>query len=203
MIMQRTGILKRLWGALLGRDTPSGEPRTPLVEPGPPDEQRAQLLARVASLEMDLIERDQRIEQMRAEYAALQAARERAGAEAGQDQLERLFKRLAGTLGNLNVLTAMAEAGREVDAGDLIQLIKGLEKELGRAGLEPIGQVGEKTLFAVASHQRMSGGAVHDGVPVIVQIPGYRLVEKILIKALVSAREDQPRQEQDNGPDRD
>jgi len=203
MIMQRTGILKRLWGALLGRDTARGEPRTPLVEPCPPDEQRAQLLARVASLEMDLIEQDQRIEQMRAEYAALQAARERAGAEAGQDQLERLFKRLAGTLGNLNVLTAMAEAGREVDAGDLIQLIKGLEKELGRAGLEPIGQVGEKTLFAVASHQRMSGGAVHDGVPVIVQIPGYRLVEKILIKALVSAREDQPRQEQDNGPDRD
>jgi molecular chaperone GrpE (heat shock protein) len=114
-----------------------------------------------------------------------------------------LFKRLAGTLGNLNVLTAMAEAGREVDTGDLIQLIKGLEKELDRAGLEPIGAVGEKTLFAVASHQRMSGGAVHEGVPVVVQIPGYRLGGKILSKALVSARADEPRQEQDNGQDRD
>ncbi len=152
---------------------------------------------------MELKERDQRIEQMRAEYAALQAARERAGAEAGQDQLEKLFKRLAATLGNLNVLTAMAEAGREVEAGDLIQLIRGLEKELLRAGLEPIGTVGEKTLFAVASHQRMSGGAVRDGVPVTVQIPGYRMGEKILSKALVSARADEPRQEQDNGQNRD
>jgi molecular chaperone GrpE (heat shock protein) len=203
MNMQKTGILKRLWGALMGRNAPPTEVPSPRVEPGPPDEERAQLLARVASLEMELRERDRRIEQMRAEYATLQAAKARAGAEAGQDQLEKLFKRLAGTLGNLNVLTAMAEAGREVDTGDLIQLIKGLEKEFGRAGLEPIGAVGEKTLFAVASHQRMSGGAVHDSVPVIVQVPGYRLGAKILIKALVSAREDEPRQEQDNGPDRD
>jgi len=203
MNMQRTGILGRLWGALMGRNAPPTEVPSSRVEPGPPDEQRARLLARVASLEMDLVERDQRIEQMRAEYATLQAARERAGAEAGQDQLEKLFKTLAGTLGNLNVLTAMAEAGREVEAGDLIQLIKGLEKELHRAGLEPIGQVGEKTLFAVASHQRMSGGAVHEGVPVVVQIPGYRLGEKVLSKALVSARADQARQEQDNGQDRD
>ncbi len=203
MNMQGTGILTRLWGALMGRNAPLTEAPSPRVEPGPPDEQQAQLLARVASLEMDLIERDQRIEQMRAEYAALQAARERAGAQAGQDELEKLFKKLAATLGNLNVLTAMAEAGREVETGDLIQLIKGLEKELGRAGLEPIGQVGEKTLFAVASHQRMSGGAVREGVPVVVQIPGYRLGEKILTKALVSARADEPRQEQDNGQNRD
>ncbi len=199
MNSEKTGYFARLLAALLGRDVPppvSG----PTVSA---DERQLEFQATVAGLKMELRERDEQVRQLKNEYAALEAARQRATSEAAADQLERLFKRLAGTLGNLNVLTAMAEAGREVDTGDLIQLIKGLEKELHRAGLEPIGQVGEKTLFAVASHQRMSGGAVRDGVPVTVQIPGYRLGEKVLIKALVSARADEPRQEQDNGPDRD
>jgi molecular chaperone GrpE (heat shock protein) len=127
---------------------------------------------------------------MRSEYATLQAAEKRASVGAGQDQLERLFKKLAGPLANLSVLTAIAEAGREVEVGNLVQLIKGLQKELVRAGLEPMGKVGEKTVFDVTCHQRISGGAVREGVPVAVQIPGYRMGEKILIKAMVSAAED-------------
>jgi molecular chaperone GrpE (heat shock protein) len=176
---------------------------SPVVEPGPADEQAAEWRARIASLEMDLVERDKRIDEMQSEYAALQAAKERASVGAGQDQLERLFKKLAGPLANLSVLTAMAEMGREVEVGDLVQLIKGLEKELARAGLEPMGKVGEKTVFDVTCHQRMSGGAVREAVPVTVQIPGYRVGEKILIKAMVSAGEDHPPQEPDNGQDRD
>jgi molecular chaperone GrpE (heat shock protein) len=199
MNSEKTGYFARLLAAFLGRDVPP-----PVSGPtSSADERQLEFQATVSGLKMELRERDEQVRQLKNEYAALEAARQRATSEAAADQLERLFKRLAGTLGNLNVLTAMADAGREVETGDLIQLIKGLEKELGRAGLEPIGAVGEKTLFAVASHQRMSGGAVRDGVPVTVQIPGYRLGEKILSKALVSARADEPRQEQDNGPDRD
>ena len=199
MTRQRTGILPRLWGALLGRNAPSAELRAPLAEPGPPDEQQAQWLAHVASIEMELTERDHRIEQMRAEYAALQAAKELAGAEAGQDQLERLFKRLAGTLGNLAALRAMAESGQEVELGDLLTLVRSLEKELARAGLEPIGGVGQKTEFDVSCHQRMSGGAVHPGTPVTVQLPGYRLGGRVLMKAMVSAAEESTREGPDNG----
>jgi len=199
MNSEQTGYFARLLGAFLGRDVPP-----PASAPAvPAGERQLELQATVAGLEMELRERDEQVRQLKNEYSALEAARQRAASEAAADQLERLFARLAGTLGNLSVLTAMAEAGREVDAGDLIQLIKGLEKELGRAGLEPIGAVGEKTLFAVACHQRMSGGAVRDGVPVVVQVPGYRLGEKVLIKALVSDRADEPRQEQENGQDRD
>jgi len=199
MNSEKTGYFARLLAAFLGRDVPP-----PVSGPtSSADERQLEFQATVSGLKMELRERDEQVRQLKNEYAALEAARQRATSEAAADQLERLFKRLAGTLGNLNVLTAMADAGREVETGDLIQLIKGLEKELGRAGMETIGAVGEKTLFAVGSHQRMSGGAVRDGVPVTVQIPGYRLGEKILSKALVSARADEPRQEQDNGPDRD
>ena len=90
-------------------------------------------------------------------------------------------------MANLATLTAAAEAGQEVEAGDLIHLLRSLEKELHRAGLESIGRVGEQAGFDVACHQRMSGGAVHAGTPVTVQLPGYRLGEKILLKAMVSA----------------
>lgn len=202
MDAKRSGYWKRLWAALRGRDAPwvaaslpQVEVAPPTVQPAPPDEQAAQSQARIAALEMELAERDQQIDRMRSEYAALQADKERASAGAGQEQLEKLFKNLAGSLGNLAVLTAMAEAGREIEVADLIQLVKALEKELTRAGLEPLGKVGEKTLFDVACHQRMSGGAVRAGTPVTVQIPGYRMGEKILTKAMVSAGEDQPPQE--------
>lgn len=197
MDAEKSGYWKRLWSALRGRAV------SPAVAAAPLDEQLAERQARIAALEMELAERDKQMERMRSEYAALQADKERASAGAGQDQLEKLFKRLVGTLGNLAVLTAMAESGREIEVRDLVQLVKALEKELVRAGLEPVGKVGEKTAFDVACHQRMSGGAVRAGTPVTVQIPGYRMGQKILLKAMVSAGEDQPPQEQEYGQGRD
>lgn len=200
---ESSGYWKRLWSALLARKMPPMAAGPPQVEAARPDEQLAVARARIAALEMELAERDQQIDRMRSEYAVLQADKERASAGAGQEQLEKLFKRLAGSLGNLAVLTAMAEAGREIEVGDIVQLVKALGEELTRFGLEPVGKVGEQTLFDVACHQRMSGGTVGPGTPVIVQIPGYRLGQKILTKALVSARKDQPPQEQELGQGRD
>jgi molecular chaperone GrpE (heat shock protein) len=138
---------------------------------------------------MELQERDERIEQMRAEYETLEAAKERMGAVAGQDEVEKLLKQLSGPLATLAGLTGMAEAGDEVELADLVQLIRDLEKVLARAGLEQIGTVGELTEFDVAGHQRMSGGEVKAGTSVTIRLPGYRLGEKVLIKAMVSAEE--------------
>ena len=184
MTAEKAGYWGRLLAALRGCEV---EP----AEPVAPDEQAAELRARIASLELDLGERDARIDQMRSEYGVLEAARDRAAAGAGQDELERLFKRVSGPLSNLAALTAMAEGGKEVEVGDLVQLVRDVEKELARAGLEPIGRVGEKTQFDVAGHQRMSGAAVRAGTPVTVRVPGYRFGEKVLFKAMVSAVEKQ------------
>jgi molecular chaperone GrpE (heat shock protein) len=97
---------------------------------------------------------------------------------------------LVGPWSNLAALTAMVEAGQEVAPADLTVLVRSLEKELTRAGLTAIGQVGAQTVFDVACHQRMSGGTVQAGTPVTVQIPGYHFGSKVLMKALVSAPAD-------------
>ena len=59
--------------------------------------------------------------------------------------------------------------------------------------------MGGQVQFAVAGHQRMGGGGVKPGTPVNVRLPGYRFGEKVLIKAMVSAEEQNSAEEQDNG----
>jgi molecular chaperone GrpE (heat shock protein) len=179
---EKPGYWSRLLAALLGRRT--APPSTGSAAAVP-----AGLEARIAGLEMDVRERDERIGRMQAEYEQLHVARDRAAGDAGRDELEKLFKKLAGPWASVLALAAMAEAGQNVQAGDLVQLIKDVEKALARAGLESIGRAGERTTFDVAHHQRMSGGTVHTGTPVTVRVPGFRTGEKVLAKALVSTRE--------------
>jgi molecular chaperone GrpE (heat shock protein) len=146
--------------------------------------------SRQASLEMDLREKDEKIEQMKREYGSLEASRERAAAGAGQEQIEKLFRKLAGPLSNLSTLAALAESGKDVTAADMANLVRSVEKILAGAGLEPIGRAGQRAEFDIAAHQRMSGGAVSAGTAVTVRIPGYKLGQKVLQKAMVSAEED-------------
>ena len=187
----KPGYFARLLAALCGRDLPTcgAAPATAT------DEQVLELQATVAGLELDLQERDSQIEQLKEEYAAMEVAKQRVAADAGQGQLEQLFKKLAGPLANLAALAEMSDAGQQVEAADLLSLIRSLEKTLRRAGLESIGRVGETSAFDVAYHQRMSGGGVRAGTTVTVQLPGYRLGEKILLKAMVTAGADADREE--------
>jgi molecular chaperone GrpE (heat shock protein) len=87
------------------------------------------------------------------------------------------------------VLAAAARAGKDVAAKDMAALVADVEKQLAAAGLHVIGTPGEASAFDVSLHQRMSGGDVHGGKPVVVRIPGYKLGEKVLQKALVTAKE--------------
>jgi molecular chaperone GrpE (heat shock protein) len=189
MSATQTGYFRRLWAALRGRDIATAAVAE-AAPAAPADEQLAAARAKAATLEMELRERDQQIETMRREYEALKADKERGVREAGRDEVEKLLKRLTGPLSNLMALVELAEAGQDVQAADLATLVRGMEKELARAGLEPIGKAGGKSTFDVALHQRMSGGAVRDGTPVTVRQPGYRLGQKVLLKAMVSAGED-------------
>ena len=159
--------------------------RTQLAAPaGAPADQ-----ARTAALEMELRERDQRITSMQKEYANLDAAGKRAAAGAGSSELEQLFKKLAAPLSNLAALAALAGEGREVAAADVLSLLRSVEKQLKAAGLEAVGEVGAAVPFDVALHQRMSGGMVSAGTPVVVRTPGYRFAGKVLLKAMVTAKE--------------
>jgi molecular chaperone GrpE (heat shock protein) len=167
--------------ALAGR-AKSAAPPVAMVAP-------TEAQARAAALEMDLRERDERIAAMQKEYAALEASAKRVAAGAGQEQLEQIFKKLAAPLANLSTLAALGDAGREVAPADLISLLRSLEKQLKAAGLEQVGAPGESVTFDVALHQRMSGGAVSAGTPVVVRAPGYRCGGKVLLKAMVTSKE--------------
>ncbi|PJB66413.1 MAG: nucleotide exchange factor GrpE [Armatimonadetes bacterium CG_4_9_14_3_um_filter_66_14] len=178
MDTERTGYLRRLLLALVGKEPPS--PAQPGDEAG--------LRGKVAELELELRERDQRIEAMKAEYATLETAKQRAAATAGEGELEKLFKKLAAPLSNVAALAGLAEEGREVAVSDLLDLFRGFEKDLARFGLERVGAVSEEAPFDIAVHQRMSGGSVRPGSVVTIRVPGYRFGEKVLLKALVTTR---------------
>ena len=152
------------------------------------DGHSAELSARLATLEMDLRERDRRITAMQREYAQLEAAGKRATAGAGQEQLEHLFQKLSTPLANLSALAAFCDAGREVAAADLVSLVRSLEKQLKAAGLEQVGVPGESVPFDVARHRSMSGGTLAAGTPAVVHTPGYRCGKKVLLKAMVAPR---------------
>jgi molecular chaperone GrpE (heat shock protein) len=174
---EKSGYWRGVLEALLGRSSP-GTTRAGAAE------------SRIRTLEIDVEDRDRRIEQMRREYAGLQASRDRDAGDAGRDQVARVFKRLAGTLSNLSALAAYQEAGRDVSAADFAALARSLEKDFAKAGLERIGAPGETAAFDASLHQRMSGGTVRDGVSVTVRIPGYRVGKQVLIKAMVAGPED-------------
>lgn len=172
--------ITNIWAAILGKRR--GTAGIPGEDP--------ELRARIAALEMDVRERDEKIRQMQAEYAGLSSAAQKAASEAGHEELERVFKNLAGPMSSLSALAALSESGEQVASADLVTLFRMLEKELGRAGMERIGSAGETLPFDVARHQRMSGGAVRAGVKVRVRVPGFSFHGKVLLKAMVSAVED-------------
>lgn len=147
------------------------------------------LRARVAALEMDLRDRDERIAAMQKEYAALGVEGQRAAAGAGQQQLQQLFKKLTAPLATISALAALAESGKQVEAADMAAAFRSLEKQLHAAGLEQIGSFGQSTVFDVALHQRMSGAGVSAGTPVTVRMPGFRFAGQVLLKAMVTSKE--------------
>jgi molecular chaperone GrpE (heat shock protein) len=196
----KTGYFGRIVAAILGRGTvrelstetvePAVEVWEPAVDVSEPAAGEVELRSRVATLEMDLAERDQRIAKMKLEYKQLLVAKDRVSEDAGEEKLERFLKKAVTPLSNLAALTDAAKHGHQVEIGDLLQLVGSLAKVFARAGLEQIGQAGEETAFDTSLHQRMSGGSVSAGKEVRVCVPGYRMGSRILLKAMVTSQGD-------------
>ena len=141
---------------------------------------------RVASLELDLRQKDGEIAALREEYQRLreQGQRERdSAASAGFDALAR---RLAPLLAQLATMESMAGGERAPRLEDVFKLFDMLEKTLAEDGLARIGAVGEETAFDTRWHQRIGGAEVDDGDRVRVRFIGYRIGENVLLKAMVS-----------------
>jgi len=151
-----------------------------------PTADAAALASRTAGLEMDVKERDEQIARLRQEFALQTQQSEQAVAQAGSSELEALAKRAAPLLAQLATLQAMADAGREVRAGDVLKLAGKIKRVFLDSGLTPLGQPGDVCPFDAQIHQRISGGDVQDGDPVKVRFEGYRFRDAVIVKAMVS-----------------
>jgi hypothetical protein len=77
------------------------------------------------------------------------------------------------------------EQGTDLPAAKLLPLVKPIDRLLASWGIESIGQVGETLAFDPQQHQ--SDGFIDPGASVRVRYPGYRQVDKLLIRAQVEA----------------
>lgn len=177
---KKIGLFRKIFSSFFEKE--------PAAEPAP-GRNEATLRARIAALELDLQERDERIAAMQREYSALSEAVERQSANAGQAEMEKMFKRLSGNLSTLAALIDLAESGREVDLHDVVDLFRVIERDFAAAGMERIGTAGSVCAFDPAVHSPMRGGTVTVGTAVAIRVPGYRMEGKILLKALVRTLE--------------
>ncbi len=141
---------------------------------------------RVASLELDLRQKEDEIGALREEYERLRQQGERERDSAASAGFDALARRLAPLLSQLATMESMAGGERAPQIEDVFKLLDILERVLAENGLVRIGGVGEETPFDTRWHQRMGGGEVDDGDMIRVRFTGYRLGETVLLKAMVS-----------------
>jgi len=165
-----TGVSKRLalaWNVLTGEPAGGGA-------------------ARVAALELELKERDERLKRMQHEFELERGRVDSEVAGAGEAELEAVVRRLAPTLANLEAMRHRHAAGLNVRMEDLFRLVQRLEGELSSRGLQRIGECAAEVPFDHRVHQRLSGGDLREGDPVRVRFVGYRFAGKVVAKALVT-----------------
>jgi len=173
---EATGFSRRLaraWRVL------AGDPGGGAAPPGG-------LAARVAALEIELKDRDERLKRTRHEFELERGRADSEVAGAGQAELLEAVRRLAPTLANLEAMRHRHAEGLEVRIEDLFKLVGRLEGELASRGLERLGQCGTEVPFDPREHKRLSGGDLNDGDPVRVRFVGYRFAGKVLAKAMVT-----------------
>lgn len=141
---------------------------------------------RVASLELDLRQKDDEIAALREEYERLRQQGQRERGSAASAGFDALARRLAPLLSQLATMEAMAGGERAPRLEDVLKLAGMLEHVLTENGLMRIGTVGEETAFDARWHQRIGGGEVDDGDSIRVRFIGYRMGENVLLKAMVS-----------------
>ncbi len=111
---------------------------------------------------------------------------ERAGAT---DPLEEIFAQVAGPLSQLRLQESLIAVGKQISGKSVMALASEVAGILEDAGLEPIGSVGEETVFDPALAEPLASGmALSSGAPVVVRFIGYRYEGEVIRKALVDSR---------------
>lgn len=145
--------------------------------------------SRIAELEMDLAERDERIAALLEDAAAQRAAALSEAKTAAADRMHHLLRHLSPLIAQGDAMRNFHASGQAVRVDDALTLLEKIERAMIDDGLARIGAVGEETTFDSRWHQRLSGGDVRGGDQVVVRFVGFRQTERVVTKALVSRKE--------------
>jgi len=173
-------LLRKLFGRA------SEEPPSSAAPPAPPADLPA---TSAAALELELAARDRRIEALLDEVGVAREAGRSSAAGAAQARVDGLMRRLAPLLAQAHAMRHFGEGAQPVRAEDALAVLSKIERVLSDEGLARIGEAGAQATFDPSLHQRLSGGDVEDGTPVLVRFPGYRVGDTVVAKALVSRAE--------------
>jgi hypothetical protein len=132
--------------------------------------------------------REEQIEAIRSEYAALKAQHGAGNPDWARAQRLALFRQLQPVVTQLPSLQAAVQQGADVTARDVIELLAPLGLMLEDMGFERIGEAGAEIPYDPARHHLAGAGAqdAAAGEPVRVRYVGFTLDGEVVCKAEVA-----------------
>ncbi len=103
--------------------------------------------------------RDAQIAKLREEYTALEARLSQSSLEAMRGERLVLFKRIQSVVTQLPTLRAAVEAGADLSARDVLDLMAPLSQALSDLGFEVIGEAGAEVRYDPRHHSAVGRGA--------------------------------------------
>ncbi len=140
------------------------------------------LQRRLAEVDIELLECRLLISAQKSKIEAIEACR----ANPSTDATEDLFTALAPPLSQLRMQEWLISTGKEISGRSVMALAAQFASLVEKAGLEPVGEPGERTDFDPGVHEPLSAqDSIPKGASVIVRFIGYRYKGRMLRRALV------------------
>ncbi len=100
--------------------------------------------------------------------------------------LEDLFQHLAAPLSQLRTQAFLIDSGKDISGQSVMTLAGQFATLVEKAGLEPVGKVGERVKYDPVLHQPLSAQAsILDSEVVTVKFIGYRCNGRVIRRSLV------------------
>ena len=161
--------------------------RPPTDQPVPNADEALSLTRQLKALELELADRDRRIQTLTADLQRAQARQADLTAAATASHLETLMRDLAPGVAQFATQSHLVETeNRPVESRDLLAVTRRLVRTLQQNGLVLEGEIGQVLPFNPDRHAALSGQtAILPGQPVRVRMPGVLWQSAILLKTAV------------------
>ncbi|MGF1505332.1 MAG: hypothetical protein ACFB51_09450 [Anaerolineae bacterium] len=139
-------------------------------------------------LRAQTVEREQQIERLREEYAALQSRGSETAAESERAQNLAFFRTIQPVVTQLPTIRAAVESGADISAKDVLDLLAPLDEALQSLGFERIGEAGQELPSNPKRHRAVGRGShsIAPDDPVRVRYVGYLYQAEVVCKAQVT-----------------